>query len=90
MAANGFRHGLFAQPEGIDFLDGSHQFVNQLQHKTTRVRHFHKRRQRIEQKCALAKFAQSDAQTAQDRQMLAQELRVPRGHFDRFRQQQTL
>src|SRR5207247_9414298 len=36
VAANSFCHGLFAQPEGIDFLAGSHKFVNQLQHKTTR------------------------------------------------------
>src|SRR5436309_5185295 len=43
VAANRFRHRLFAQSEGIDFLAGSDQFVNQLQHKTARVGHFHKR-----------------------------------------------
>src|SRR5437667_6086975 len=73
VAANRFRHGLFAQPEGIDLLAGSHEFINQLRHTPTRVRHFHERRQRIEQKGALAKFAQADSQTPQDRQVLAQE-----------------
>ena len=58
----------------IDRLPGGFQFIHQLQHESPRVGRLDERRQRIEQKCSLAKLAQAHAQPRQRRRVVRAEI----------------
>ncbi len=74
VAADGFGHGVFAEPRQIHLAPGGAQFVHEIKDKPPRVAHLHKRRQRVEQKRPFAKFVQAHAQPRERSQLLAQKL----------------
>jgi len=49
MPADGFGDSMFAQTDGVNFLSGGFELVDQLENKSARVGHFDERRQGIEQ-----------------------------------------
>ena len=90
VTANRLGNNGLAQPQAVDLLSRSLQFIHQLERKPARVGHLDERRQGVQQKRALAKFAQTHAQPRQCGQLLPQKKRVARGQLHRLRQQQSL
>src|SRR2546423_5624748 len=90
MATNSFRDGMLAEAQRIDLLPRGFQFIDQAQNKEPGIGHFHKGRQRIDQKGSLAKFAQADAEARERWQMIAQEGGVASRQLDRFGQEEFL
>ena len=90
MTTNRFGNHVFAEPQRVHFLPGGFEFIDEFEHELPRVRRFHHRRESIEQKRALAEFAQADPEPREHFQLPAQETRVANGELNGLGQQQFL
>src|SRR5208283_2210407 len=90
MAADGLGNRVLAQPRQVHLAPRRLQFVHEIEHKVAGIGGLYERRQRIEQKRALAEFAQPHAEPGERGQLFAQEIRVAGGQFNGLRQQQLL
>ena len=73
MTANGFRNDMLSESGRIDLLSGRLELVHQFNYKPAGIGYLHKGRQRIQQKCAVAKLTQTDPEPGKHEQLLSQE-----------------
>ena len=90
MAADGFGDDEFAEAESVHGLAGRFEFVHKFKNKAARVAGADEGRQRVQKKSAFAKFAEAHAETGEDGQLAAEEIRIAGGQFHSFGKKDAL
>ena len=90
VAADGLCDDVLADPQGVHAGSGGLEGVHQIEGEPTGIRGADERGQGVEEEGAFAEFAEADPEAVQDVEVAADEVSIPDGDFDRFREEQAL